>query len=178
MEPGGLVSVSSGTIADLISGGHSGSEQLDPLVMNLAASNARQWTLEDVSRSPASDGEVANAKREIDTLNAYRTRCIAELDALFSILVANPTAPPVTESPGSVIDRLTVLTIRLALLTDTASGDLSSEVDDASLTMVRTQYEQLLVAFDKLLFDLRSGERSYVCLPTVKVYRGRAAEFR
>ena len=169
--PQGLALVSSDTIVTLIAGVESGIERLDALVSGLASSNLRQWALEDVSRS-SSDSAVASAKREIDDRNAYRTRCIGELDELFSILVLDPTAPPVTESPGSVIDRLTVLSIRLAVLSEASSGTAV----EASLAKVRIQHDQLLLAFDALLLDLRAGARSFLSLPTVKVYRSSEAE--
>lgn len=172
MGPRGLNSVSARTITGVIAGVDSGIQQLDAVVKELASSNTRQWNLEDVSRSSASDNEVASAKREIDACNAYRTRCIAELDELFGVLVSEPAAPPVTESPGSVIDRLTVMTIRLEVLADQPNAN----PEGASCATVRTQHEQLLVAFDRLLLDLRSGARSYLGLPTVKVYRGEALE--
>lgn len=166
-----LALVTSATIAGVIGGVKSGIEQLDAVVTNLASSNKRQWDLEDASRS-GSDSAVAEAKRMIDAHNAYRTRCIADLDELFSILILDPTATPVTESPGSVIDRLTVLSIRVKVLEE-RNPDAAFP---GQLATVRAQHDQLLLAFDALLHDLKAGARSYVSLPTVKVYKGAGGE--
>jgi hypothetical protein len=170
-----LVLVTSRTVADVIAGVNSGIEHLDAVVADLASSNARQWNLEDLSRSSTFDSEVARTKREIDVCNVHRVRCVTELDDMFVVLVNAPTAPPVTESPGSVIDRLTVMTIRLNVLAEMTSRDPTDELAAASLATVRIQYEQLLVAFDHLMSDLRSGTRSYLSLPTTKVYQTLAA---
>ena len=89
---------------------------LNAAIVELVESNLRQWDLEDATRDPgASDAEVANAKREIDRLNVGRHRLVEEIDAAIdSVLVQPATAPLATESPGMVLDRLSVLVIRRA----------------------------------------------------------------
>ena len=58
---------------------------------------------------------IANAKREIDRLNIGRHRMVQEIDAAFDAsLDQQATAPLATESPGMVLDRLSVLVIRRA----------------------------------------------------------------
>ena len=86
------------------------------LVADLVHSNLRQWELEDTTRDPCvSDAVVANAKREIDRLNIGRHRLVQEIDSAIDSALDQPvTAPIATESPGMVLDRLSVLVIRRA----------------------------------------------------------------
>ncbi len=89
---------------------------LETAMVELVESNLRQWDLEDATRDPAaSDGQVAKAKRQIDRLNVSRHRLVEEIDAAIDSGLDQPaTAPLATESPGMVLDRLSVLVIRRA----------------------------------------------------------------
>ncbi len=77
------------------------------------------WHQEDVARSPvAEDAEIALVKRTIDQLNQQRNDCVELMDswiadALERLGHAAPDAPLNTETPGSVIDRLAILTLRI-----------------------------------------------------------------
>ena len=86
------------------------------LVVELLRINLEQWDLEDVTRRPdADDSVVADSKRAIDALNMARHGLVERIDAVVDALVPQqPTAPPATEGPAMVLDRLSVLAIRLA----------------------------------------------------------------
>ena len=82
--------------------------------------NFRLWHQEDIARSPdVSNAELAVVKRTIDKLNQQRNDLIERLDdCLLDKLAAAEVQPWQgarlnTETPGSVIDRLSILALRL-----------------------------------------------------------------
>jgi hypothetical protein len=135
----------------------------------LVQSNLRQWDLEDVTRDPgASDAVVAAAKREIDRLNMGRHHLVEQIDGDIDAALQQPAdAPVATESPGMVLDRLSVLVIRRAR---TASASVNRPGYAARLTEVESQLDTLSAAFDSYLDELRSGSRRFVPYEHFKLY--------
>lgn len=139
------------------------------LILDLVRSNVRQWDLEDATRDPgASDAEVANAKREIDRLNADRHRLVQEIDAAIdSLLDQRATAPLATESPGMVLDRLSVLVIRRARTVAASSGNPAF---DDRVRALESQVAALSVALDSYMNELRAGTRRFFRYKSFKLY--------
>jgi hypothetical protein len=140
----------------------------------LLASNVRQWDLEDLTHDPAtSDQVVAATKRSIDRLNLARHDLVEQIDAAFdAALEQSPTAPLATETPGMVLDRLSVLVIRVArtaaaaaAATDGGPGGLGDR-----LAVLRAQLAALTSAFDVYLDDLRAGRRRFLRYQQFKLY--------
>jgi hypothetical protein len=140
------------------------------LVGNLVASNLTQWDREDATRDPsADDSVVANAKREIDRLNIGRHHLVQEIDAAFdSSLDQEANAPLATESPGMVLDRLSVLVIRRAR---TRSASLHDANYAHRVGAVESQLAALSVAFDSYTAELRAGTRRFLPYEHLKLYR-------
>jgi hypothetical protein len=147
------------------------------LVTELVQSNLAQWELEDGTRDPsASDKMVANAKRGIDRLNIGRHRLVAQIDAQFAAGLEQPAgAPLATESPGMVLDRLSVLIIRRVRTESVAASqpDYSERLPELD-----ARIEALSSAFDSLVEELRAGTRRFVPYEHFKLYRFGAAEDR
>jgi hypothetical protein len=146
----------------------SGSPAVGGLVAQLVRNNLRQWDLEDETRDPhASDSAVAIAKRAIDQLNLTRHRLVQDIDlAIATSLQYPPTttrasAPLATESPGMVLDRLSVLVIRRAR-TATMCADRLPALD--------AQLAVLVEALDSYLEDLYAGRRRFVAYEHLKLY--------
>ena len=81
--------------------------------------NYQLWHEEDVARSPnVGDERIAAVKRAIDGFNQRRNDAIEQLDAyLLRELAARNVVPAAdarqnTETPGSTIDRLSILALR------------------------------------------------------------------
>jgi hypothetical protein len=139
------------------------------LMAKLVASNLRQWDLEDTTRDPdASDLDVAGAKRHIDRLNTDRHRLIGDIDeAIAAVLDQVPSAPLATESPGMVLDRLSVLVIRQARTFEASQRD--STLADRVLA-VEAQIDALSRAWDGYIDELRSGARRFFRYDSLKLY--------
>jgi hypothetical protein len=143
-------------------------------ILELVESNLRQWDLEDTTRDPgASDTRVANAKREIDQLNLARHRLVENIDAAIDSLLSQPaTAPIATESPGMVLDRLSVLVIRRARTAAASSRDPGFADRTVAL---ESQVVALSIALDFYLDELRAGTRRFLRYESLKLYGPSAA---
>lgn len=138
--------------------------------------NFRLWHQEDIARSPdVGDIEVAGVKRSIDKLNQQRNDLIERLDdyIIADILAAGvrPAADARlnTETPGSAIDRLSIISLRIYHMEEQAGrGDApAAHVAKAKsrLQILAEQSCDLSSSLAELLGDLYAGQKR------LKVYR-------
>ncbi len=138
--------------------------------------NFRLWHQEDIARSTeVSDADLAEVKRAIDKLNQRRNDLIERLDdCLIEQLAADGVSPWQgarlnTETPGSVIDRLSILSLRLfhmheqARRTDATAEHLAKV--HARLEILGEQHRDLSNSLVELLGDIFAGRKR------LKVYR-------
>lgn len=120
--------------------------------LRLHALNFGLWHHEDaVRREGVSDHEVARRKRAIDDLNASRNAAVEDIDAaLLDRLVPNPSAPLHTETPGTIVDRLSVLALRIVHTN-------RSEAGGERLATLEEQYADLLDGIDRFLTRVGDG---------------------
>ena len=146
------------------------------LVCRQHEQNFRLWHQEDIARSPdAGDAEIAQVKRAIDRLNQQRNDLIEQVDDwLIGQLAAwgicpQPGAPRNTETPGSAIDRLSILSLRLYHMQQQAARPDADEAHrrkaDEKLAILHEQLQDLSRSLVELLEDLLSGRKQ------LKVYR-------
>lgn len=143
------------------------------LLLELLRSNLQQWELEDVTRIEGTDdATVAGAKRSIDRLNLERHRLAERVDAAIDdALVQSATASPSTESPAMAFDRLSVLAIRLDRTRRAARLDRNGGGDfNRRLLRLSGQLDELAVAIDALVEDVRAGRRRFVPYEHFKLY--------
>jgi hypothetical protein len=128
--------------------------------LDLHALNFALWHHEDAARRLGIDDfEVARRKRCIDDLNARRNTAVEDIDlAVLESVELNPSAPLSTETPGIIVDRLSVLSLRI-LHTNRA------EQFSARGTLLNEQYENLFGGLEQFLAGMQAG---YV---TFKLYR-------
>jgi hypothetical protein len=145
------------------------------LVAGLVGSNLEQWELEDATRDPcATDEEVADAKRGIDRLNIGRHHLVEQIDASIEAgLDQAPDAPLATESPGMVLDRLSVLVIRRVR---TAAASTTQSDFAGRLPELDARIAALSSAFDSYVDELQAGSRRFLPYEHFKLYRFGAAE--
>jgi len=138
--------------------------------------NYRLWHQEDIARSrDVGDADLAQVKRNIDGLNQSRNDFIEKLDdCIIEMLaeakvVCDPNTPLNTETPGSTIDRLSILSLRLYHMEEQLSRkDVDSEHRLKVTEKLRILYQQhadLSESLTQLINDLFAGVKR------LKVYR-------
>ncbi len=151
-------------------------EDLHQLVCRQHEQNYRLWHQEDIARSTdVSEAELAQVKRNIDKLNQQRNDLIEQLDDhMIGMLRAadvqlEPEAPLNTETPGSAIDRLSIMSLRIYHMQEQASrpeaAESHREKARAKLDILHAQHEDLSTSLRHLLDDIFAGRKQ------LKVYR-------
>jgi hypothetical protein len=143
------------------------------LLLGLHENNALQWDLEDAARrDDADDRAVAGAKRDIDALNTKRHDFVEAIDAsLAAVIDQSPSAPPTTESPAMVFDRLSVLVIRIASTEDAARAErVDRDLYASRLPVLHEQLASLQLALEALFDDVQAGRKRFVPYRSFKVY--------
>jgi len=113
-------------------------DELQKLAYFLIKTNKILWNLEDSARLlELGDKHVAEAKENIDVNNQQRNNLIREIDTfLYKLLSITPSLPDkfYSESPGMIIDRLSIIYIKLSVVQKIISiikeDDLKSEYLD------------------------------------------------
>jgi hypothetical protein len=143
--------------------------------------NFRLWHQEDIARNPdASDQEIAMVKRSIDKLNQQRNDWIERIDQWIvedlsqQGISAVTDAPRNTETPGSAIDRLSILALRLYHLDEQttrvdATPDLVASVNRKSAVGL-AQQRDLSTSLAELLADIYTGRKRHGTYQQMKMY--------
>ena len=115
------------------------------LIYRLIKTNKILWDLEDSARlSELGDSHVADAKKNIDTNNQKRNDLIREIDVLlynhFDVSRAGKELF-YSESPGMIIDRLSIIFIKLSVV-----QRLTSFIEEADLKSEYLEKEKILLS--------------------------------
>jgi hypothetical protein len=151
------------------------------LVCDQHKQNYLLWHQEDIARSPdATDAQIATVKRAIDKLNQARNDHIEQLDEyLLRKLDAwgsrpRPGAKLNTETPGSAIDRLSIISLRIYHMAEQAArADATVEhrdKTDAKLQTLHQQQADLLQSLGQLLKDIFAGRKLLRLYRQFKMY--------
>ncbi len=139
------------------------------------------WHEEDEARrTDVTDGIIAGVKRAIDKLNQNRNDAIEEIDfILLNILLKLEIKPRAdscfnSETVGSVIDRLSILSLRIyhmKLEADRrdAHPDHKKKCKD-KLKILIQQKRDLSKAFDELIADIFKGRKRQRIYRQYKMY--------
>lgn len=156
-----------------------GSEWLD-LVVRQHRANFELWHIEDEARAPgASDAELAAVKRRVDLTNQRRNDLAEELDrALLAWLepqgLPNPAAALHSETPGLMIDRLSILSLKIFHTREEAErpeappGHTQRNLD--RLAILEEQRADLAACLDALWRETLAGTRQFKLYRQLKMY--------
>ncbi len=164
---------------DTKGGGTGGSDFLNRVEAQHRA-NFDLWHIEDEARTPgASDTGLADVKRRIDSTNQLRNDLAENLDrALLDWLVAhqlpNPDAALQSESPGLIIDRLSILALKIYHTSEEAAREDAprghAERNRERLAILEEQRADLAHCLDALWRDTLSGTRRFKLYRQLKMY--------
>lgn len=139
------------------------------------------WHQEDIARDPdASDATIAQVKRNIDGYNQKRNDYIEQLDE--SILdhlqaegiVMNPNSPLNSETPGSMIDRCSIMALKIYHMAEqTQRTDVDQEhlaQSQRKVQVLSTQRDDLFDCLYNLINDIQSGFRQFKLYRQYKMY--------
>ncbi len=150
------------------------------LVTRQHRANFDLWHIEDEARAPgASDAELAAVKRRVDRTNQLRNDLIEELDRMLlswmgSRGLPNPGAPLNSEPPGMIIDRLSILALKI-YHTREESGRLGAPPGHADhnrqrLQILEEQRADLAGCLDALWQETLHGMRRFKLYRQLKMY--------
>ena len=138
------------------------------------------WHIEDEARKPgASDAELAQIKRRIDTTNQRRNDLAEALDHvllewLLSRSLPNPNAPLHSESPGLMIDRLSILALKIYHTREEAERSGAPEGhatrNREPLAVLEVQRADLAQCLDALWQETLAGMRRFKIYRQMKMY--------
>jgi hypothetical protein len=139
--------------------------------------NFQLWHEEDIARrDDLGSGRVHRAKRAIDRFNQERNNFIEEMDkALVAELQpAESGVPKNSETPGMMIDRLSILALKEYHMWEEAErADASAEHRakcGEKLARIRLQRSDLTQCLAELLAEAAAGTRTFAVYYQFKMY--------
>jgi hypothetical protein len=148
------------------------------LVEHIQLINTYQWHMEDRSRTDASDKTLTEVKRAIDNSNGRRIKAIESLDtyllgALKEVGLPVSSAPLHSESPALIIDRMTILALKIYHLKNELAdvvGTMDEDFINIQLLNITEQFEDLANCLDRLFDDIAAGKTSIKMYRQIKIY--------
>jgi hypothetical protein len=142
------------------------------LVADCFTINSRLWALEDRVRMKGSD--VGIIKQDIDRSNQQRNDLIHDIDSLLHQQLDNrPSGKFYAETPGMIIDRLSILFIKQTMIGRLVhligEEDLKREYAEKG-KRVSTQLSDLGLFLDTYLSEVREGAVFFKVYGPAKVY--------
>ncbi len=141
--------------------------------------NCLLWDEEDLARRRnVPDAEIAKNKRAIDGFNQKRNDSIERIDeqllVLFSNIGTNEQARLNSETPGAMIDRLSILSLKIHhMRLQTQRTDVDrAHIDNcvSKLNRLNEQRTDLASCLDRLLADVERGEARFKVYRQFKMY--------
>jgi hypothetical protein len=150
------------------------SSPFSQLVLDQHAANYDLWHREDDARDPhASDATIVQVKHDIDRLNQRRNDLAEQIDiALLEIAPTNPSAPLQSESPGLIIDRLSILALKIFHTGEQLhrSTPEHQHRNQSRLLVLNEQRTDLAACLDALWSDVLAGRRRFKLYRQLKMY--------
>ncbi len=142
--------------------------------------NFQLWHEEDKARVPhAPDAEIAHVKRTIDQTNQQRNDLMEQCDVMALAELAsqglpNPQAPLHTESIGLIVDRLSILALKIYHTQEEIervnAPEGHAQRNRARLATLVEQRDDLEQALEALWADVLAGRRRFRLYRQLKMY--------
>jgi hypothetical protein len=150
--------------------------ELDALVVDQHRANFDLWHEEDQARDPdATPEKIIAIKRAIDRLNQRRNDLVERIDRMLLEEAGEQRAeaPLHSETPGMMIDRLSILELKRFHTAEEiarAAGEGHAQRNLERLAVLKEQREDLREALDALWADVMSGKRRFKLYRQMKMY--------
>ena len=134
------------------------------------------WHEEDKAREPgASDAQIAAVKHAIDVLNQRRNDLLEAMDrVLLATANQNESTPLHSETPGLMIDRLSILALKLYHTCEESRRASATEEHRqrnlGRLAMLQEQRADLAACLDELWKEVLAGKRHFKLYRQMKMY--------
>ena len=138
-----------------------------------------QWHYEDIIRDPNINPEKGmEIKRKIDKSNQDRTEMVEYIDSYFlnkfSQIVPKEHASINSESPAWVLDRLSILVLKIYHMDEEykreGTGEEHKDSCKKKLDILLEQRKDLAGAIDDLLTDISTGDKKMKVYKQMKMY--------
>ena len=138
------------------------------------------WHIEDEARTPgATDAELAAVKRRVDSTNQLRNDLAEDLDRTLLDWLSRQGLPAAgaplnSESPGLIIDRLSILALKIFHTREEAermdASDDHTERNRGRLAILEEQRADLAGCLDSLWNETLAGRRRFKLYRQLKMY--------
>jgi hypothetical protein len=150
---------------------------LDELAIAHHRANFDLWHEEDKAREPdATDAAITAVKRAIDRLNQRRNDLAEAMDCLLleAAGAQNPNAPLHSESPGLILDRLSILALKLYHTAEESRRASATEAHRQKnrdrLVLLQEQRDDLVGCLDRLWQEVHAGRSRFKLYRQLKMY--------
>ena len=149
---------------------------LEVLAVQQHRANFDLWHQEDAARNPeASDAAIAEVKHAIDRLNQLRNDLVEQIDcALLCEAIQAEEAPLHSETPGLIVDRLSILALKIYHTAEEAHRNSASAQHRARngerLSVLLQQRQDLAECLQALWAQVVAGERRFKLYRQMKMY--------
>jgi Protein of unknown function (DUF4254) len=150
--------------------------ELDALVVDQHRANFDLWHEEDEARDPEATPErIVGNKRAIDRLNQRRNDLMERIDQMLLAEAGEQRedAPLHSETPGMMIDRLSILELQrfhTAEEIGRAAGEEHVQRNQQRLAVLKEQRDDLRDALGALWAEVMSGKRRIKLYRQMKMY--------
>ena len=150
------------------------SSPFEQIILDQHQANFDLWHREDLARDPeASDSTIVQVKHDIDRLNQRRNDLAEQIDiALLQLAPDSPTAPLHSESPGLIIDRLSILALKIFHTQEQLhrSTPEHQQRNMDRLLVLNQQRADLVSCLADLWNDVLTGRRRFKLYRQLKMY--------